>query len=51
MDNGFLLLGKLKRNKGSQNYEIPEGTDLSKYASVVVYCYPFNVVFLTTDFK
>lgn len=43
----FLDLGELKGNVGSQNYEIPAGTDLSIYNSVVIYCQPFHVVFAT----
>lgn len=40
-----LHLGALKGNIGSQNYEIPAGTDLSRFQSVVIYCRPFRVVF------
>lgn len=46
-DSGYLDLGALKGNQGDQNYAIPAGTDLSAYQSVVIYCYPFNVVFST----
>jgi hypothetical protein len=38
-------LGKLKGNEGDQNYEIPEGTDLSKFQTVSIYCERFNVNF------
>ncbi len=44
---GYLDLGSLKGNKGSQNYDIPAGTDLSAYQSVVIYCQPFHVIFAT----
>jgi len=44
---GYLDLGKLKGNVGSQNYDIPAGTDLSQFNSVVIYCEPFHVVFST----
>lgn len=40
-------LGKLKGNKGSQNYEIPEQIDLSQYRYVIIYCKPFHVTFAT----
>ena len=40
-----LHLGALKGNIGSQNYEIPAGTDLSRFQSVVIYCRPFRVIF------
>ena len=38
-------LGKLKGNEGDQNYEIPAGTDLSKFATVSIYCERFNANF------
>jgi len=41
----YLELGKLKGNKGNQNYTVPAGTDLSEYNSVIIYCKPFRVVF------
>jgi hypothetical protein len=43
----YLDLGSLKGNVGNQNYEIPPGTDLSQFKSVVIYCVPFHVVFAT----
>lgn len=43
----YVDLGRLKGNKGSQNYEIPADLDVMKYASVVIYCKPFHVVFST----
>jgi Electron transfer DM13 len=42
---GYVELGPLKGNIGDQNYEIPAGTDVSKYGSVVIYCSPFQVIF------
>jgi Electron transfer DM13 len=41
----FVDLGKLKANNGNQNYDIPEGTDLSKYNTVLVWCKQFSVLF------
>jgi hypothetical protein len=41
----FVDLGKLKANNGNQNYDIPEGTDLSKYNNVLVWCKQFTVLF------
>ena len=38
-------LGKLKGNQGDQNYEIPGGTDLSKFQTVSIYCERFNANF------
>ncbi len=43
--SGFVSLGELKGNMGNQNYEIPAGTDVSEYGSVIVHCVPFNVTF------
>ena len=43
----YIDVGALKGNIGNQNYEIPDGTDLSAYNSVVIYCVPFHVVFAT----
>lgn len=44
---GYLDLGSLKGNIGSQNYTLPAGTDISQFKSVVIYCQPFQVVFAT----
>ena len=41
----YVELGKLKGNKGTQNYIVPSNVDVSEYSSVVVYCKPFKVVF------
>lgn len=41
----FVELGRLKGNIGSQNYEIPAGTDLSRYRNAVVWCKRFSVGF------
>lgn len=41
----FVNLGRLKGNIGNQNYDIPEGTDLSRYDTVLVWCKAFSVLF------
>ncbi len=41
----FVNLGDLKASKGNQNYDIPEGTDLSKYNKVLIWCKAFGVLF------
>lgn len=51
VESGYLDLGKLKGNKGNQNYDIPAGTDLSSYRSVVIWCVPFRVTFATASLK
>ncbi len=42
---GWVDIGKLKGNKGNQNYEIPDGVDVAQQQSVVIYCAPFHVIF------
>ena len=42
---GYVDLGKLKGNKGNQNYEIPAEVDVSIQGSVIIYCKPFSVIF------
>ena len=42
---GFIDLGALKGNRGSQNYLIPAGTDLSAFKSAVIWCRRFVVGF------
>lgn len=44
-DGGYISLGKLKGNVGSQNYMIPEGTDITEFNSVVIWCELFGVLF------
>ncbi len=42
---GYVNLGRLKGNRGNQNYPIPADLDLDVINSVVIYCKPFSVVF------
>jgi len=50
-DFGEVLdLGPLKGNVGDQNYEIPDGTNLTLYKGVMIYCKPFQVVFSVAPF-
>ena len=44
-------LGKLKGNEGDQNYDIPAGTDLTKFQSVSIYCERFNANFGTAPLE
>ena len=44
-------LGKLKGNKGDQNYEVPEKVDLSKYKVVSIWCNRFSVNFAAAPLK
>ena len=43
--SGYSDLGRLKGNRGDQNYELPPRADLDSIGSVVIYCMPFHVVF------
>lgn len=44
-DGKYISLGKLKGNKGDQNYALPTDLDLSQYTSVSIWCDRFNVSF------
>ena len=46
-----LYLGALKATNGSFNYELPGGTPLSEYKSVVVWCRAFTVLFTWADLR
>lgn len=41
---GSLNLGELKNKKGPQEYEIPAGTDLSLYSTVLVHCEAYAIL-------
>ena len=45
----FIDLGDLKGNIGSQNYEIPAGTDLDRFTEIDIWCVRFGVSFTTTQ--
>ncbi len=49
----FVDLGQLRAFKGSQNYGVPAGVDLSNYGSVVIWCEQFGVLIspATLDFR
>jgi hypothetical protein len=47
----FVDLGRLKANNGNQNYNIPLGTDLSKYDTVLLWCKAFSVLFGSAELK
>ncbi|MEU1254636.1 DM13 domain-containing protein [Streptomyces chartreusis] len=44
-DGAHISLGRLKGNKGSQNYAVPGDVDLSRYSSVSIWCDRFDVSF------
>ena len=41
---GSLNLGALIKNKGPQEYEIPAGTDLSQFSTVLVHCEAYAIL-------
>lgn len=49
--NRDLYLGTLKATNGSFNYELPGGTPVSDYKSVVVWCRAFTVLFTWADLR
>jgi hypothetical protein len=46
-----LYLGALKATNGSFNYELPPGTSVADYRSVVVWCRAFTVLFTWADLR
>ncbi len=42
--NGAINLGVLKNNKGAQEYEIPAGTNLSQFSTVLVHCEAYSIL-------
>lgn len=48
-DDDYVSLGRLKGNLGDQNYDLPAGTDLARYSSVVIWCDRFNSAFGAAD--
>jgi hypothetical protein len=49
--NGYVDLGRLKGNIGSQNYTVPLDTDLSQYTTVIIGCKAFSVLFGTASLE
>ena len=41
------ILGSLKGNIGSQNYDFPADYQIPGQMTVVIYCVPFRVIFTT----
>ena len=48
-DDDYLDLGPLKGNIGDQLYDIPQGTDLTQFTSVSIWCDRFSVSFGAAD--
>jgi hypothetical protein len=47
----FVDLGRLKANIGNQNYPIPNGTGVTKYDTVLIWCKAFSVLFGSAELK
>ena len=48
-DDDFVNLGRLRGNKGDQNYDVPAGVDLDRFATVLIWCDRFNSAFGAAD--
>jgi len=48
-DTMYVDLGRLRAFKGSQNYAIPAGVDLTTFPSVVIWCQQFSVLISPAD--
>lgn len=48
-DDDFVNLGRLKGNRGDQNYEVAADVDLGRFASVVIWCDRFDSAFGAAD--
>jgi len=44
-DRDYVDLGALKGNLGNQNYALPDGVNLARYRSAVIWCRQFHVGF------
>jgi len=44
-DEGSINLGGLKATDGAFNYDVPDGTDLTRFKSAIVWCRQFSVLF------
>jgi hypothetical protein len=49
LGEGAVELGRLKGNRGNQNYGVPDGVDPSAFRSAVIWCARFSVSFGAAD--
>ena len=47
----FVDLGRLKAFRGSQNFAVPAGVDIAKFASVVIWCEQFGVLISPAELR
>lgn len=50
-EDSAVNLGRLRANKGDQNYAVPAGTDLDAIRSVVIWCDRFDSAFGAAPFR
>jgi hypothetical protein len=51
VESNTIYLGRLTATNGSFNYELPPGTDVSPYRSVVVWCRQFSTLITWADLR
>jgi hypothetical protein len=47
----YVAIGELKADSGAQNYDIPPGTQVEDYRSVVIYSMSLNIVYSTATLQ
>lgn len=47
--DGALLISPLESNKGAQVYEIPAGTDLNSFSSILIHCEQYSKLWSASD--
>jgi len=47
--DGALLISPLESNRGAQIYEIPEGTDLDSFSSILIHCQAYSKLWSASD--
>ena len=50
-DGRYVDLGRLKGNRGSQNYELPDSVDLRRLTGLSIWCDRFNVSFGAAELR
>jgi hypothetical protein len=43
--NDYVNIGKLEAIEGNMNYDVPQGTNTTKYNHALIWCEPFSVLF------
>ena len=50
-DDAAVELGRLKADRGNQNYRVPAGVDIDEAASVIIWCRQFSQLFATAPLR